>query len=151
MRQSKRLQVVERVADEHERRRAKSLAASGRRVAECEAKLAELKGYYANYTRELAELTRQGIGAARLREFQAFLGKLDEAVRQQSDIVQRARAERDAERQGWQHAAQRAEIIGQVVKRRQGEERREAERADQRESDERAQQSSTRRAHGGGN
>ena len=144
---SKRLQVVERVADDHERRRAQALALSERRVGECEAKLEELRRYYANYTHELAELSRAGIGAARLREFQAFLARLDEAIRQQCDILARAQAERDGARHGWQHAAQRAEIIGQVVKRRQSEERRETERRDQRDSDERAQQSSTRKNH----
>jgi flagellar FliJ protein len=150
MRDSKRLQVVERVADEHERQRATSLAVSERRVAECEAKLAELEGYHAGYARDFAQLAAGGMGGARLREFQAFLTRLDEAVRQQREMLARARVERDGERRGWQHAAQRAEIVGQVVTRRQSEERRAAERQEQREADERAEQRAARRLHARG-
>jgi len=149
MRTSKRLQVVERVADEHERRRAQSLATSERRVSECESKLKELEGYQANYARDFNALAARGIGGARLREFQGFLARLEEAVRQQRDVLSRARVERDAERRSWQQAAQRAEIVGQVVKRRQGEERLAADRQEQRETDERALQRIARRSHGG--
>jgi flagellar protein FliJ len=148
MSNSKRLQVVERVADEHERRRAQSLAASERRLNECEAKLRELEGYRLAYGREFTALAARGAGALRLREFQAFIARLDEAVRQQSELVQRARGELDAERASWREAAQRAEIVGQVVKRRQSDERRVAERQEQRESDERAQQRTVRSIHG---
>jgi flagellar protein FliJ len=144
MSSSKRLQVVERVADEHERRSAQSLAASERRLNECEAKLRELESYRLAYGREFAVLAAQGAGALRLREFQAFLARLDEAVRQQSELVLHARGELDTERRGWQQAAQRAEIVGQVVKRRQSDERRDADRREQREADERA----LRRIHG---
>ncbi len=145
---SKRLKVVERVADEHERNKARQLAATEQRVAQAEAKLAELEGYRANYLRELEGLARRGIDAARLRDFHAFLSRLEEAVRLQGEIVQRARAEREADQRVWQQAAQRAEIVGKVVQRREGEEQRAAERREQRESDERAVQKSARRVNG---
>jgi flagellar FliJ protein len=136
---SKRLQVVKRVSDAHERQHAEALAASERRVIESEAKLAELEAYQANYTGEFRKRAALGIVGAGLRDFQAFLARLGEAVRLQAEIVARAHAERDAERSGWQSAAQRAEIVGNAVKRRQQEEQRVLERREQHETDERAQ------------
>jgi flagellar biosynthesis chaperone FliJ len=52
--------------------------------------------------------------------------------------VTRTRAQRDSEWQNWQGAAQRAEAVGQMVKRFQTEEVRAADRREQQESDERS-------------
>ncbi len=138
MRAIKQLELVQRVTDDEERRRAEGLAARQRRVAECEAKLAELQRYHTGYASEFAKHAGRGMSGARLREFQAFLVRLGEALRQQAEIVDRAKAERDAELAGWRQAAQRAEMVDHVVKRRKGEERRAVEREEQRESDERS-------------
>ena len=140
----KALRTAQRVADEQERQRAEALAARERRVKECEAKLQELENYEAGYTREFTRRATDGMGGAGLREFQAFLGRLAEAVQQQREIVRRARAERDSDRTVWQHAAQHAEMVDRVVKRREREQVRAQDRQEQRESDERAQRSPPR-------
>ena len=82
--------------------------------------------------------SRASSGAA-ARDYQAFLARLEEALHQQNQIVIGTRAQRDAERQNWQDAAQRAEAIGTTVKRWQGEERYALDRREQHESDERSQ------------
>ena len=135
----KALRTAQRVADERERQRAEALATRERRVRECEAKLQELENYEASYAREFTRRVTDGMGGAGLREFQAFLARLAEAVQQQREIVQRVRAERDSDRTVWQHAAQRAEMVDRVVKRREREEVQAQDRKEQRESDERAQ------------
>jgi flagellar protein FliJ len=135
---SKQLQVVQRVTNSEERRQAERLAARERRLAECETKLAELTSYQQNYLREFTERAGRGMDGAQLRAFQTFLARLGEAVRQQAEIVERARAERDADRDSWRRAAQRAEMVGHVVKRRKNDERRALDRQEQRESDERS-------------
>ncbi len=144
MRASKQLELVQRVTDDEERRRAEGLATRERRVAECEAKLAELQRYHAGYQKEFAKHAGGGMNGARLREFQAFLARLGEALRQQTEIVDRARIERDAELAGWRQAAQRADMVDHVVKRRKDEERRAVEHEEQRESDERSLRRHTR-------
>jgi len=149
MRQSKRFHVVQRVAEDHEQQRAERLAACERRVRECEAKLAELEGYQANYLSEFSRHAGRGIGGARLRDFQAFLSRLAEAVRQQQEIVLRSQAEREAARNQWQRASQRCEIVGRVVKRKEHEEQRAIEHEEQRDADERAQRKSSRRLDAG--
>jgi len=146
MRQSKRLETVQRVMDGEERRRAQSLAACERRVGECEAKLAELQGYQLTYTREFARHAGRGMNGARLREFQTFLARLEEAVLQQTEILGRARTERDEQIAAWRRASQRKDMVGRVVTGRRNEERRALEREEQRDSDERG--SRRNRRHG---
>jgi len=142
--------MVERAIDDIERRRAEVLAASERHLSACTAKLAELEAYHGAYTRQFNERAEAGMGGAGLRDYQAFLARLADAVRQQSTIVTRARSERDAERVSWQNAAQRAEAVGRLVNRWKNEEQRLGNLSEQRESDERAQRRSLteRAAHG---
>jgi flagellar FliJ protein len=139
MKRSERLEIVKKVVDDFERRKAEALAASERRVTESEKKLADLEAYRDGYVRDFDLRAKAGISAAAARDYQVFLGRLDEALRQQTQAVIGTRAQRDAELQNWQDAAQRAEAIGQTVKRWQGDERHALERREQIESDERSQ------------
>jgi flagellar protein FliJ len=133
------MKTVQRAIEDDERRRAEQLAVSERRVSECEAKLVELETYQTSYAQQFSVRAGAGIGGAGLRDFQTFLARLAEAVKQQAQVVQRARVERDSERQRWQGAASRAKAVGGVVKRWQLEDQRESERREQNESDERSQ------------
>lgn len=117
--------MVQQAIEDLERRCAEKLAVCERRVGESEARLNELESYQYKYFREFASRTRYGIGVAGLRDYQAFLTRLAEAVRQQTHKVLLRRAERDAERQSWQNAAQRAQTVRRIVQRWRTEERRE--------------------------
>jgi flagellar protein FliJ len=141
---AKRMKPVQNLVDENERRLAQSLAASERKVAEAEGKLQELERYRSEYEKQFSQRAGRGIGAVDLRDYQVFLARLSEAIRQQQAIVQRLRAERDAERLRWQEAAKRAKALGHVVEQWQTEERRTIERREQHESDERAQRKVSR-------
>jgi flagellar protein FliJ len=138
MKRAQRLEMVQNVVDDQERRRAEALAMSQRRVAESEAKLAELETYHDSYVRGFAIRAESGIDGALARDYQAFLARLQEALRQQTQIVIRARAQRDGEMQIWQGAAQRAQAVGHMVRRFQSEEARALDRQEQGESDERS-------------
>jgi flagellar FliJ protein len=142
MKRSKRMQTVERVVSDVEKKRAESLAACERRVSEGETKLAELESYQKTYATQFNARAGAGIGAAGLRDFQTFMARLADAVKQQAQIVSKAKADRDAELKTWQHAAQRAEAVGGLVKRWQSEEQRADDKREQSESDERSQRPS---------
>jgi flagellar FliJ protein len=146
-----RLELVQRVTDEKEKRLAQRLAQSRTRVAQCEAKLTELKGYYANYMRDFDRRAAGGIGGAGIREFHAFLAKLGEAIRQQEELLMKARADSEAERSTWLGAAQRSQIMDKVVDRHAAKELKVREERDQRDSDERGQRTGTGRLDSGGN
>ena len=138
MKRAQRLEMVQTVVADQERQRAEALASSERRVSETEAKLAELQSYHESYARGFAIRAESGMDGVMARDYQAFLARLEEAVRQQTQLVTRARAQRDGEKQNWQGAAQRAEAVGQMVKRFQSEEERALDRREQHESDERS-------------
>src|SRR5262245_33693999 len=129
---SERMQTVERVVSNVEKKRAEALALCEKRLSESENKLAELESYQKSYAAQFQTRAGGGIGAAGLRDFQTFMARLADAVKQQSQIVTKCRADRDTEMKTWQHAAQRAEAVGGLVKRWQGEERRIEDKIEQR-------------------
>jgi len=133
------MRPVQNLYDDTERRLAVALATVEKKVADAEAKLQELERYRGDYESQFKQRAGRGIGATDLRDYQAFLARLSDAIRQQQAVVRRAQSERDAERQRWQEAAKRAKALGHVVEQWQTEERRAADRREQRESDERAQ------------
>ena len=138
MKRAQRLEMVQNVVADQERSRAEALAGSERLVMESEAKLAELQSYQESYVRGFAIRAGSGIDSTLARDYQAFLARLEEALRQQTQIVIRTRAQRDGEMRTWQGAAQRAEAVGQIVKRFQTEQAHAADRREQHESDERS-------------
>jgi flagellar FliJ protein len=148
---TRRLQLVQRVTDEKERRHAQRLAQSRARVAQCEAKLKELQGYHAGYLREFDKRASSGIGGAGIREFHAFIAKLAEAIRQQEELLTKARTDSESEQAGWQGAAQRSQIMDKVVERHAAKELKARDQRDQRESDDRGQRKTTGRLDSGGN
>lgn len=139
MTRAKRLQPVQQLVDENQRRLAQSLAAIERRLLEADTKLGELERYRREYEAQLGVRAQQGIAVTDLRDYQAFLARLSEAVRQQQLLVHRARIDRDLERTRWQEATTRAKALEHVVDRWEAEERTLRDRKEQRESDERAQ------------
>ena len=151
MSQTKRLQLVQRVTDEKKRQQARRLAQSRGRVAECETKLKELQGYHASYVQEFDHRAAAGIGGAGIREFQAFLAKLAEAVRQQEDLLRKAQSDSESARTTWQGAAQRSQIMDKVIEHHTARETRARDHRDQRESDDRGQRKANGRLDSSGN
>jgi flagellar FliJ protein len=139
MRRSDRLEPVQKIVDDTERRLAEHLAASERLFNGCEQKLMELTGYRDDYTKGFAHRAGQGMGAREMMDYQAFMSRLNDAIAQQSDIVERARADRDAQLKLWQAAAQRSKALTHVIENWELQERREMDHREQVESDERAQ------------
>jgi flagellar FliJ protein len=147
VKRAQRLELVRQSVHDLERRRAQTLAASERHVAESNSRLAELESYQHSYAIQFTARAGLGIGAAGLRDFQTFLARLTEAVKQQGQIVTRAKLERDTHLKSWQTAAQRAEAVGRIVKRWQAEAQRQLDSREQSESDERSQQRVARGLH----
>ena len=139
MKRAKRLEPVQQIVDDAQRRLAHSVAAFEKRVLDGETKLQELQRYKSEYEQQFAQRAGRGIGATELRDYQVFLARLSEAIKQQQALVTRANAEHQAERVKWQQALTRSKALGHVVDRWQAEERHMNDRRDQREGDERAQ------------
>lgn len=146
MKKTERIGLVRRVVDDIERRKAEALAACEKSVLAAQAKLDELDAYRAAYVLDFTRRAESGMSGAGAREYQVFLSRLDEALRQQSQILAQVRLQRGAELESWRNAARRASAVGNLATHWQAEERQVAERIEQKESDERSQQLWSRRA-----
>lgn len=140
MTRTRRMQPVQRLMDDGERRHAQRLADAQQRLAAAEHKLAELERYRQEYVQSFDQRATTGATGLALRDFQVFLGRLSQAVQQQAQLVARLRDDVAAETRQWQVAARKARALGSVVEQWRGEERRAQDRQEQKETDERAQQ-----------
>jgi flagellar FliJ protein len=125
------LEVQRRTLDER-------LRSAERRALDAETRRAELQRYRDEYANGFTARATAGLGGAGLRDYQAFLARLDEAVRQQGQLVLRAAAELEFERQRWRDAAVKVKAVETVGARWDAEEQRAEQRRDQRNTDEHA-------------
>jgi flagellar FliJ protein len=146
MKKTERIGMVRRVVDDIERRKAQALAACEQGVLAAQAKLDELETYRAAYVRDFKQRAGSGMSGAGMREYQIFLNRLDEALRQQTQILAQARLQRGAELESWRNAARRAAAVGNLATHWQAEERQAADKVEQKESDEHSQQLWSRRS-----
>lgn len=135
---------VQRVLGGAERDRARDMGAAQRSLGAAELRLQELQRYHSDYLDGFQRNARAGGNALALRDFQQFLGRLEEAIRQQEQIVVQARQSVAGSTRQWQSAAQRVKAVDSVVGKWQGEERRREDRLEQKDIDERAQRQQAR-------
>lgn len=136
---SKRFRPVLRIAESRERTAAHELGSSQRHMQEQEAKLEELRCYHQEYLERFDVAARSGITAAQLREYQAFISKLEHAVREQEAAVHASGTDCTARQAVWQQKRVRSKVLDKVVRRFETEERRAQENREQKESDDRNQ------------
>jgi flagellar FliJ protein len=144
MTRSERMAPVQQVLEGSEQARARELSEGQKRLAEAEAKLTELATYHGEYLRTYRQRAEDGTNVTRLRDFQAFLARLAQAMSQQEQVVAAAREAVAAQRRNWQGAARQVKAVESVVDRWRRDEVKAGERRDQKETDERAQQAAMR-------
>lgn len=140
MTRSERMGVVKQATAHSEREQAEKVALAERHVVEMEEKLGALERYRKEYEDGFAARAGAGLGVAAGRDFQAFLARLGDALEQQRQVVEQARAAHQATILVWREAAKRAHVVDTLAERWQVEESRAESRRDQRDSDELSQQ-----------
>lgn len=140
MTRSERMGVVQQATSHTEREHAEKVARAERHVVEMEEKLAALERYRKEYEDGFAARAGAGFGAVAVRDFQTFLARLGDALEQQRQVVEQARAAHQAVIVVWREAAKRAHVVDTLAERWQVEESREEDRRDQRDNDELSQQ-----------
>lgn len=133
---SKRFKPVQRVAKSREQKAAKQLGDSQRKVNEQEMKLEELKRYHQEYLTQFETSARRGMSASQLLEYQAFLSKLERAIKEQEKVVTNSRRECHTKKDAWQQKNVRTRVLNKVVDRFKVAENRAGEKKDQKETDE---------------
>lgn len=147
MKKTQRIDMVQRVVDDVERRKAEALAQCEQRVREAQTRLDELESYRAAYLRDFNARAQAGFDGAAAREFQVFIARLEEALRFQGQILAQAEAQRGAELENWRGAARRAAAVDTLAKHWRAEERRAEDKREQHDTDERSLQQWNRRSH----
>jgi flagellar FliJ protein len=137
---SERMGVVKQATAHSEQKEAERVALAERHVVEMEEKLGALERYRKEYEDGFAARAGAGLGVAAVRDYQAFLSRLSDALEQQRQVVEKARVAHQAAILVWREAAKRAHVVDTLAERWQVEESREENRRDQRNSDELSQQ-----------
>lgn len=140
MKRSQRLEHLRQELESQRRSLDARVAAAEKRANEAAARCVELQRYRDEYAHGFTGRAAAGLGGAGLRDYQAFLARLDDAVRQQQQLALRAEAELEFERQRWRDAAVQVKAVETVGARWRAEESVQAVRREQRDTDEFAMQ-----------
>lgn len=144
---SKRLRPVQRVSESNEQDAARVMGQAQAALKEQETKLAELEAYLRDYQAQLTREGKRAVSADRLQEYQGFMSRLSQAIGQQRRKVEEARAVYEKQRRHWLAARQRCQSLDKAVERYRHDESREADRREQRESDDRIGGKPSEQAH----
>lgn len=136
MTRSQRMQPVQRVAEDRADAAAKVYAEARKRLEEQRARLQQLIQYRQDYLNQRAANNGGAMDGFRLRDYNAFIARIDTAIQHQQQAVAVAEGEAQRTRRLWTDVLGRARAIEKVVERYQDDERREDNRREQRLSDE---------------
>ncbi|MGO8827623.1 MAG: flagellar export protein FliJ [Steroidobacteraceae bacterium] len=137
MMKSKRFEPIREIASISANELSRAMADAGRRVADLERQMDQLKSYRDEYVRNSTE-GQGAMDAVKLQNYRSFLDRLGDALRQHSKNLDAARAEYEKRRRQWSEKRIEAESLGRVVDRFRKEEQHAAERREQREGDDAA-------------
>jgi flagellar FliJ protein len=138
MKRSARLKHLRNEVDTRQAECRQRVLRAEQRVRDAQTRLAELRHYCEEYARGFEGRLIAGIGGAGFRDYQAFLARLEEAVRQQIQHLARSEAELEQERERWREAAVQVKAVESVTQRWCREEAVAAQRVEQKLTDEHA-------------
>lgn len=130
------LQPLLDLAQNHTDAAARDLCALKIKWQEAEEKLRQLTAYREDYRARLLQTTKQGMQAGSLRDFQLFLGKIEVAIRQQAEEVERCKKRWEDGRHEWQAKQRKLKAFDTLSQRHLSSERKREDRLEQREQDE---------------
>ncbi|HTV97416.1 MAG TPA: flagellar export protein FliJ [Steroidobacteraceae bacterium] len=137
MTKSKRLEPIHEIASNSADALSRAMADAGRRVADLERQLEQLKTYRDEYMKN-AGVAGGAMDAVKLQNYRSFLERLGDAMRQHLKNLDAARAEFEKRRSLWSEKRVEAESLDRAMQRLRKEEQHAVERREQREGDEAA-------------
>lgn len=135
MKRSQRLQTLVRLAGAAERQARLRLAQTSQDLGRKEQQAGLLESYDAEYAERWIERGRSGLSGADLGRLGAFRASLASTIGVQQQAVRAARAQLSCDATLWAQERNRVRVFGDLVERAQREERRVAERREQRTID----------------
>ena len=117
MKRSKRMEPIHRLASERATELARAYAAQRELLSQEGERIYQLRGFRREYAQKLAVSGGQGIDAYRLRDYNAFLARIDQAICQQQQCLARLEAEVEEMRLSWLDQWGSAQALEQLVGR----------------------------------
>jgi flagellar FliJ protein len=137
MMKSKRFEPIQEIASTSANDLSRAMGEAGSKVAELERQLEQLQSYRDEYLRNSSQ-SAAATDAVKLQNYRSFLDRLGDALRQQLNALEVARAEYERRRALWSEKRIEAESLGRAVDRFRKEEQHVADRLEQREGDDAA-------------
>lgn len=139
-RRLKRLEPVQRLKRHHERDAARRLGEDQRALDAQRTQLDELLHYRQDYLQRYQQVLASGrLGGQPLQEYRVFLERLDQAIAQQRQAIERGEQACVRSRDLWLTTRTDVKVIDKVVERRRLSLEQERLKREQGESDERSQ------------
>lgn len=135
MKRSDRLKRVARYFGEDRDLASRNLAELRSAMDQADERLRDLSSYLDSYNAELEQMRRSGINSAKLQNYRAFVVQLQEALRQQEKHLENARSAFERQKDVWFRARTDERAVEQAAERSVTVERKEDERAEQRQLD----------------
>lgn len=133
MNRVKRLKPVQDLAAQDERKAAAHLGEYVSRVEQAQQRLGELIAWERDYA---ARMQQGAVNLSELQSYRLFMAQLGEAIEQQRAVVAEAEQDVSQAREHWQTKYARHAALSKVLEQCLRDERKAAERREQRELDE---------------
>ncbi len=136
---SDRFKPVVKVAANREADAARKFGQSRQQQQAEEQKLANLREYHLEYMQRFRNAAASGISVAQMREYQAFISKLETAIEQQLNVVEDSKKRVVEQKKVWTTQHVRTQSMDKAMQRLVDQEKREENAREQKASDEIAQ------------
>jgi len=133
MNSSKKLQPIANLAKQNERGAARDHGNVLRELEQQENQLNELINYRNEYINTFKSAGADGISVIQYQDYTLFLHRLDDAIRQQQQLVNNSRADCDQSKSNWLDKRNRSKMVNKVVEKRQQNESIQKDKREQRE------------------
>ncbi len=133
MKSSKKLQPIANLAKQNERGAARDHGNVLRALQQHENQLNELISYRDEYLNTFNSAGANGISVIQYQDYSLFLRRLDDAIKQQRQLVTNGRADCDQSKSKWLEKRNRSKMVNKIVEKRQLSERQQQEKREQRE------------------
>ncbi len=137
LKKSKRFEPVKQIAENNEAAAAVKMNQSFQEQQATLEQLEKLKGYRDDYVEQFRAKGQEGISASRLREYQAFVQKLDGAIEEQIKAVQNMNAKVGEHQQAFKKSNSRKKVVEKLIKNSKQQEIAHSDKQEQNEADDR--------------
>ena len=137
LKKSKRFEPVKQIAEKNATAAAVKMTQSFQEQKDTLSQLEKLKEYRNDYVTQFKIKGQGGMSASRLQDYQAFVQKLDGAIEEQLQAVQRVQLKVGERQQAFKKTNSRKKVVEKLIEKSKQEELAEVDRQEQKDADDR--------------